>query len=341
MDDRLRAFVEEALGVLGAPPSDYFLLSHRGRVFAVLPMESDCLLRTLALYRPQNILARVWIGMVRLGHRLGVLNYVLPSWRWGVGGLRLSAVGLFIGNPAHLHPRVLFCRKTSSGWEFGKFCPTSGGRALLEHEASMLRTAEKFPGTAPTLRGLELTERGGVLKTEYLDSCSANPSPSERISLLAKWLYPMPSRPLNEFHIWQILAPLLSAQSISLAESIPLRPCLRHGDFAPWNILRTKSGRLMAVDWESGCAEDAPGFDWVHDLLQHEFLLQKSAFPIAKLRILKKMETGPGAAYLTSCGWSDHIQLLLFLALNLESSLRPEIYDWMGGSLRDSLYSSD
>ena len=76
-------------------------------------------------------------------------------------------------------------------------------------------------------------------------------------------------------------------------------------------------------------------------LLQHEFLLQKSAFSIAKLRILKKMETGPGASYLASCGWSHHIQLLLFLALNLESSLRPEIYDWMGGSLRDSLYSSD
>lgn len=47
---------------------------------------------------------------------------------------------------------------------------------------------------------------------------------------------------------------------------------IEHGDFAPWNLLRTTEG-LRAIDWEDARLEGFPGFDLVHFVIQTGVLM--------------------------------------------------------------------
>jgi hypothetical protein len=50
---------------------------------------------------------------------------------------------------------------------------------------------------------------------------------------------------------------------------------LQHGDFAPWNLVRTSGGALVALDWEYACAEGFPLLDLAYYLLQMAVLVRR------------------------------------------------------------------
>ena len=50
---------------------------------------------------------------------------------------------------------------------------------------------------------------------------------------------------------------------------------IQHGDFAPWNILQQKDGRLSAIDWEYGKLEGFPGLDLAFYFLQVSALIKR------------------------------------------------------------------
>jgi hypothetical protein len=43
---------------------------------------------------------------------------------------------------------------------------------------------------------------------------------------------------------------------------------IQHGDLAPWNLIRDRTGRLTAIDWEYGLAAGFPGLDLAQYILQ-------------------------------------------------------------------------
>lgn len=49
----------------------------------------------------------------------------------------------------------------------------------------------------------------------------------------------------------------------------------RHGDLAPWNLLRTPSGTLIAIDWEYGRRDGFPGLDVAQYVLQVAALIHR------------------------------------------------------------------
>ncbi|HEV3495442.1 MAG TPA: phosphotransferase, partial [Actinomycetes bacterium] len=51
-----------------------------------------------------------------------------------------------------------------------------------------------------------------------------------------------------------------------------LQPGPAHGDFAPWNLLRTADGWVL-IDWEDAAASEAPFLDLCHYLVQGHAML--------------------------------------------------------------------
>jgi hypothetical protein len=49
----------------------------------------------------------------------------------------------------------------------------------------------------------------------------------------------------------------------------------RHGDLAPWNLLRTSGDAMVAIDWEYGSAESLPGLDVAQYVLQVAMLIAR------------------------------------------------------------------
>lgn len=50
---------------------------------------------------------------------------------------------------------------------------------------------------------------------------------------------------------------------------------VQHGDFAPWNLIRSPDGRVGAVDWEYGTLEGFPCLDLAHYVLQVSALIYR------------------------------------------------------------------
>ena len=322
----------EILEKAGAARGHFYLLVGQGRLLAALPAESPAFLRTLALYRPQRFTSCGWVFLLKLLHGFHAQGVALRKWSWpGASHPSMPCPGVLLGNPAHPVPRAIFLLQEGPAWRVGKFVPDPHQQQILRREKELLDLAAHHGGHAPRCLGWKACGSGGALWTEWLAAREGNPSTTDRLGILHDWLLPKPPRPLCDFPAWKSSSgcPEASAAEVQAASKIQLRPCLRHGDFAPWNLLQRADGTWVAVDWEEGCAEDAPGLDLIHDLLQEEFLIQRSSPAEAKANIGAALPKPPYAKYLTACGWSGHERILLDWALAREAHIRPEIKSWM------------
>lgn len=324
---KLQDFLEAA----GAGPGHFYLLEGRGRVLAALPGNPPAFARTLALYRPQKALARTWIFWVRFLRCVGSPGVALKKWSWpGARRITGPCPGVLLGNPYHPVPRAIFLLQESGIWLVGKFIPDPNRQHILRREQDLLSVAAQHGGHAPRCLGWKACGQGGALWTEWLAPRPGNPRWQDRLRLLHDWLLPKPSRPLSDFPAWKETGDWAGGAGAVAqgASQIQLRPCLRHGDFAPWNLLQGPDGTWMAVDWEEGCTEDAPGLDLIHDLLQHEFLIRRTSFGQGRARMKKALQQPEIAKYLGACGWLGKETVLLEWAIRFEAQRRPEIKSW-------------
>lgn len=315
----------------GAGPGKFYLLVGQGRLLAALPAESSAFLNALALYRPQRITSRSWVFLLKLLHGFHAQSVVLKKWSWpGSSRPSLSCPGVLLGNPAHSVPRAIFLLQEGRAWRVGKFVPDPQQQQILHREKELLDLAAHQGRHAPRCLGWKPCGSGGALWTEWLEARGGNPSTTDRLRILHDWLLPKPPRPLSALPAWKSSGgwPGGSAAEVQAASQIQLQPCLRHGDFAPWNLLQGPDGTWVAVDWEDGCPEDAPGLDLVHDLLQEEFLIRHAPLGRALARMEKLLREPLVARYLSACGWSGNERLLLRWAVAFESATRPEIRRW-------------
>ena len=97
-----------------------------------------------------------------------------------------------------------------------------------------------------------------------------------------------------------------------------------------------QNGNQVAVDWEEGSPEDAPGLDLVHALLQRELLVRRTPAPSGLRAMERTLASAACRSYLETVGWGQHAKLLLGLALWREASLRAEVRTWLNGISWDS-----
>jgi thiamine kinase-like enzyme len=58
---------------------------------------------------------------------------------------------------------------------------------------------------------------------------------------------------------------------------------IQHGDFVPWNVLRSPDGKLRAVDWEHGALQSFPYLDLTHYVLETRALIYRQT-PLKAIR---------------------------------------------------------
>ncbi len=122
-----------------------------------------------------------------------------------------------------------------------KFGPLSKGTALL---------IEPIPG-------------------KHISSGTLPPEP-EILTLLDQYAIAKPV-PLNE-HPWvQSFQQTADPFALKWLDALGNRPwpiVALHGDFSPWNLLRSPNGKIFAIDWEYGLAEGFPYLDLAYYILQ-------------------------------------------------------------------------
>ena len=321
--------LQEILEAAGAEAGDFYLLEGRGRVLAALPAERAAFAKTLSLYRPQKTLARLWVRLIRILHGARLQGLPLKTWSWrGAQQRSLPCPGVLSGNPDHAVARAVFLLREKDVWVVGKFIPDPRHQEIVRREEDLLHLASHAGGHAPECLGWKPCGQGGALWTRWIQPRSGNPSRRDRLQILQDWLLEKTPRPLTGFPAWKTTGPGEKTPA-HVAANLRLRPSLRHGDFAPWNLLKNPSGTWVAVDWEEGCAEDAPGLDLVHDLVQEEFLIRRAPFGKAMVRIQKILQEPKVANYLSACGWSGNESFLFHWATAFESAHRPEIKRWV------------
>jgi hypothetical protein len=72
----------------------------------------------------------------------------------------------------------------------------------------------------------------------------------------------------------------------AIVQALPGRIALTrtHGDFAPWNLLRSTKSHAVAIDWESSTADGLPAVDLAHFVIASERLLMRSTPKDAAMR---------------------------------------------------------
>jgi hypothetical protein len=112
-----------------------------------------------------------------------------------------------------------------------------------------------------------------------------------------------------------------------------LQPGPAHGDFAPWNLLRTADGWVL-IDWEDAAAAESPFFDLCHYLVQgHAMLGRPSRQAVLDgFRARRGWVGGAVAAYADGAGLpvDEAAPALRRYLATVESRLRP-----MGTGERD------
>lgn len=174
-------------------------------------------------------------------------------------------------------------------------------RERLRHEYEVLRQLPSGAGPTP----LKYGALGGLDALLLAPVRGRHPAPTVTPALrqFVASLETSQTAALDE-HPWVValgdaLAPMARALDALAGRSWGVT--FRHGDLAPWNLLRTADGALVAIDWEYGSAAGLPGLDLAQYVLQVALLLTRSTPDAALDAAARALATtnGPGGTPLS------------------------------------------
>jgi hypothetical protein len=319
--------VAEALGL---PLRGMHLLARGGRPLLALPHGGEAALRTLRLYQPQRGLAKLTAGVLRAASALGAHRSLLPKASADISGdfgdllpkgTDYDTVGILFGSSEHRVFRAVLSYRNGDSWEVGKLAAGEDGAAMLEMEALALRDLSQRVPEAPKLLGLEEAGTARLLRMPYLTGSCLKAGDHGPISrLLPSWLSDDAPLPLRAFPEWDSIRSALIVvphgdRSLESLGDIVLRPSVRHGDLARWNLLITKEGDLKVLDWEWGKRHGLPGIDLVHYLAQDFRLVQRLSPTDVVEKTVQSLNLPIWRKYLDQTGWGDLTRELVIACL--------------------------
>ena len=333
--------ISRSFAALGVAGTDVFLVKKGGRVLLALPRKKEAALMALRLYQPQRIVAKVFVWCVEWSVRLGVHGLFCKKLHLEEGaepaGQKMTNVetgseGVLLGNPNHKVQRAIASYWNEGRFEVAKMAFGSEGVDLIDGEAATIQNLPKGLVGIPEILGTQNLGEVGMMRLPYFRGRCVNPNePQAYLTLLDQWVLGEAPCLLNTFPEWEKIRDVLSSRPrgdevFNRLNKIKLTPSVRHGDFAPWNLLRNAKGDMLALDWEWGVPWGVPGFDLVHFLSQDLRLVQR----LSPEEIVDEVETALGKdlyqAYLKRVGWGDARRELFIAAMafslgsNLEGS---------------------
>ena len=330
--------IARSLGALSAEGRELYLVKKGGRVLLALPRDKEAALMALRLYQPQRFLAKVFVQAITLAVRLGIQSFFLKRVVLGDEGQEpereagkdlqvcRGSAGVLLGNPDHLVRRAIVSFRAQSGFEVAKIAFGKEGVTLIEGEAQTIARLPKGRSGIPEVLGTHHREEIGVMRMPYLNGGMLKTNdPEIYVNLLSDWLLDEARCPLGSFPEWDKIESVLSAlpQGEALRErlkNLMVKPSIRHGDFAPWNLIQDRTGRVLALDWEWGAPRGVSGFDIIHFLTQEMKLVQRLPPEKIKSAVEATLQTEPFAGYLEAAGWAGSSDDLFLVAVAFGAS---------------------
>jgi len=322
--------IDAALTAVEAAPGNLALMRRNGRVLMALPANRRGAVHALKLYQPQRPKALLAAGGVRLLATWGLHRFSLPTLRHHGGVVELDppmhacvpgTAGVLLGSPEHRVRRAILSYETKRGWEVAKLAFGAPGRDVIEAEAAALATMPETADGIPRPLGVHHSDEFSILRLPYIHGDTLTPRQGMRgMNLLDSWVRDLPAKAACEFPEWAAIRAALETndagkRALERLAGRQLRPVIRHGDFARWNLLQRKDGTLIAVDWEWGHPAGMPGIDLVHVFAQDARLVFQLA-PDAVVRAVEMNLKLPRCQkYLDTCGWGSDIRDVILASI--------------------------
>ena len=322
--------LERVLGMLDPGARDMGVLRRGGRLLLCLPADRGAAARTLRLYQPQRFLARASVTMVDGLIRCGWHGTMLP--KVSVAGevadvtpalaeIAHGTCGVMLGSPEHRVRRAIASFKTANGWEVAKIAFGCDGWEVIGGEVDALRSLpENMPGI-PTVLGVHRGTDLALMRMPYFQGrVLGQDETAAAVALLDSWRSHLPAKPLREFPEWPVIERALGlnpngGEAVERLSRFQLRPVIRHGDFARWNLLRTDRGDLMVLDWEWAVASGMPGIDLIHFFAQEARLVKRQT-PMAVIRSVERsLQRDDCRNYLAATGWQGDARAAILASI--------------------------
>jgi len=261
VDELVRLTSEEVRRMRGAPDGWTGLPTRRDPRWILARGPRTLAAKALRIYQPVTLKGLAGWSAARVvaslgGFRLLPGSDVEPSVVASALEPRLGPLRIVALAKAN-HPGrfvALLANDRGTRQAVAKFATDEAGRAVLRREGEAIEALGAL--LPPPLFPPRVQDRGeGYL---ILDAVEWQPRP-------LPWRLPE--------EVADALGRFFAAgvQKASGAEGAPLGPA--HGDFAPWNLFRTRSGRTL-LDWEEARQGAPPFFDLFHYLVQAHALLR-------------------------------------------------------------------
>ncbi|MFZ9935719.1 MAG: phosphotransferase family protein [Luteolibacter sp.] len=322
--------IEHALSAVDPGIRGHVLLRRNGRPFMALPADRDTAIHAINLYQPQRPKAVLAMVVIRLLVITGFHRMSLPKLH-GIGGkLALDpefagclpgTAGVMLGSPEHRVRRALLSYKTDQGWEVAKLAFGHEGRTVIDGEYAALSNMPSTSPGIPQALGVHHGEEFSILRLPYIHGHPLPPRQGTRgLDLLESWIRDLPARPAGDFSEWPAIESALETskegkRALARLAEMQLRPVIRHGDFARWNLLRQNDGSLMVVDWEWGHPMGMPGLDLVHFFLQDVRLVKRLPPAAAIAASIRELQGPTCAGYFEKTGWTGDALLPVIASL--------------------------
>ncbi len=313
------------------------LVRRNGRKHLGLPAHRKAAGYALQLYHPQRKVAKVMAQVLRLVTAVGLHRWLLPAVRISPGLVPLTppmpevmpgTCGVMFGTPAHRVRRSIASFKTANGWEVAKvaFGPAAWEQIQCE-VAALASLPHNTRGVYPLL-GVHRGPDIALMRMPYFRGRILRRSDwAQAVALLECWKLDLAAKPMHEFPEWPAIEAALGGSDAGRAALAQLshrclRPVVRHGDFARWNILRTPNGELIVLDWELGVANGMPGIDLVHLFAQDAKLVLRLS-PLAVIRAVEHALQRPECRkYLDATGWDGDVRGAMLVSIAFASAAK-------------------
>jgi hypothetical protein len=322
--------IDQVLAMMGQAPRRLASIRKNQRLLLALPRRGAAARRALQLYQPQRLKARATITLVRGTALAGLHYFLLPKIKSRCVKILLEpafpkvepdSVGIMVGSPEHRVRRAIVSYQTAEGWEVAKVALGPEAAGVIAGETAALRSLPRGTPGSPAVLGIHHGADIAIMRMPYFQGrVIQQGDAADAITLLKSWVSTEPPRAMACFPEWTSIESALSGHPIrskvlEKLSRLQIKPVIRHGDFARWNLLRMKDGKLMVLDWEWGVGTGMAGIDLVHFFAQDARLVRGLAPEEVIRSVARSLEQPECREYLEQTGWGGEAMLAILTSI--------------------------
>ena len=300
------------------------VLGRGGNILLLIPDTAATVGKGLGLYRPQRLLARLFVGAVaKLPFGRSLLKQIKGGLTRGgaiqtvLDATDATLVCLLLGNPSQEERRIILLAESNMGHLF--IIKLGSGAPAVEkisRERGFLEENAAGNPVIPSLIKVWCEEQWEAFAIPYCDA--PGEVPFEKIcEVLKSWCTDSPSVRLSSLPEWKEVVSRITDEKVrenllNRSAGIDIKTSLVHRDFAPWNVLSSTNSEVTVIDWEFGKEEGVPGWDLVHYLFLSSHLVDRLSLAEASVRVFDTLESKARCVELVKYwGWEGNVDLLV------------------------------